>query len=60
MDKFEPVSGRGDVDHAEEAVGELVVSGGDGAIDFKMAEHAFDAVALSVECPVIIDCHSAI
>ena len=34
VDKFEPVSGGGDVDHAEEAFGELVISGCDGAVDF--------------------------
>ncbi len=34
VDKFEPVSGGGDMDHVEEAFGELVVAGGDGAVDF--------------------------
>ena len=55
MDKFEPVSGGSDMDHAEEAVGQLVVSGGDGAVDLELAEHALDAVALLVECPVMLD-----
>ncbi len=40
VDKFEPVSGGGDMDHAEEAVGELIVAGGDGTVDLEMAEHA--------------------
>lgn len=31
VDKFKPVSGGGDVDQAEEAVGELVIAGGKGA-----------------------------
>lgn len=48
MDKFEPVSGGGQVEHTEETFGELVVAGGDGAVDFEMTEHAFDAVALTV------------
>lgn len=33
VDKFEPVSGSGDMDHAEEAIGQLVVSGGDRSVD---------------------------
>lgn len=48
VDKFEPVSGGGEVDHAEEAVGQLVVAGGNGAVDLQMPEHALDAVALLV------------
>lgn len=38
------------MDHAEEAVGQLIVAGGDGAIDLEVTEHALDAVALLVEC----------
>ena len=49
MDKFEPVSFSGEVEHSEEAAGELVVSGGDGAVDLEVAEHALDAVSLLVE-----------
>jgi len=60
VDKFEPVSGGGDMDHAEEAVGELVVAGGDGAVDFEMTEHALDAVLLLVERAVMFDLHPAI
>ena len=48
VDKFEPVSGGGEMDHSEEAVGQLIVSGGDGAVDFELPEHALDAVALLV------------
>ncbi|TWH84519.1 hypothetical protein IQ25_02274, partial [Novosphingobium taihuense] len=48
VDKFEPVSGGGEMDHPEEAVGQLIVSGGDGAVDFKLPEHALDAIALLV------------
>ena len=48
------------MDHAEEAVGELVVAGGDGAVDFEMTEHALDAVLLLVERAVMFDLHPAI
>jgi len=48
------------MDHAEEAVGQLVVAGGNGAIDLEMAEHALHAIALSVERPIIIDFHTAV
>ena len=60
VDKFEPVSGGGEVDHAEEAAGELVVARGDGTIDLEVAEHALDAVALLVKRPVMIDFHPAV
>ena len=48
------------MDHSEEAVGELIVSGGDGAVDLKVAEHALDAVALLVENSVMFDFHAAV
>ena len=60
MDKFEPVSGGGEVDHAEEAVGQLVIAGGDGTVDLEVAEHALDAVALLVERPVMFDFDAAV
>ena len=60
MDKFEPVSGGGEVDHAEEAAGELVITGGDGAVDLEVAEHALDAIALLVERSVMVDLHTAV
>lgn len=60
VDKFEPVSGGGEMDHAEEAVGKLVVAGGDGAVDFEMAEHALDAVALLVERSIMLDLDAAV
>lgn len=60
VDKFEPVSGSGKMDHSEEAVGELVIAAGDGAIDFEMAEHALDAIALLVERTVMLDLHTAV
>lgn len=53
VDKFEPTSGCGDMHHAEQAVSQLVVAGSDGAVDFEMAEHALDAVALPVKLPII-------
>lgn len=60
VDKFEPVSGGGEMDHTEEAVGKLVVSGRDGAVDFDMAEHAFDAIAQLVERTIMLDFHAAV
>lgn len=60
VDKFEPVSGRGYMDHAKEAVGQLVVSGGDGAVNLEMAEHALDAVTLLVERSIMLDLHAAV
>ena len=60
VDKFEPVSGGGDMDHAEEAFGELVVSGGDGAVDFQTAKVAFDVIAFTVERPVMFDFDPAV
>ena len=43
------------MDHAEEAFGELVVSGSDGAVDFEAAEEAFDVASFTVERPVMFD-----
>ncbi len=60
VDKFEPVSGGSKMDHAEEAVGQLIVAGGDGAVDLELAEHALDAVALLVERPVMLDLYAAV
>lgn len=60
VDKFEPVSGRSDVNHAEEGFGELVVSGCDGSVDFQVSEHALDPVALFVEGAVVLDRHTLV
>lgn len=60
MDKFEPVSGGGEMNHAEETVGKLVVSGCDGAVDLEVAEHALDAIALPVERPIMLDLHATV
>jgi hypothetical protein len=43
------------MDHSEEAVGQLVVAGGNGAVDLEVTEHALDAVALLVERPIMLD-----
>ena len=48
------------MDHAEEAVGKLVVAGGDGAVDLEMAEHALVPIALFVERAIILDLHAAV
>jgi hypothetical protein len=60
VDKLEPVSVGGDVDHAEEAFGELVISGCDGAIDFQADEEAFDVVSFPLECLVMFDFDPAV
>jgi hypothetical protein len=60
VDKFEPVSGGGEVNHSEEATGKLVVAGGDSPIDLEMAEHALDAVTLFVKRPIMFDFHAAV
>lgn len=36
VDKFEPVSGEGEMDHSEETVGKLVVADGDCAVDLEL------------------------
>lgn len=33
----------------EERAGEFVISGGDGAVDLQVSDHAFDAVALTID-----------
>ena len=43
------------MDHAEEATGQLVVAGSDGAVDLEMTEHALDAIALTVETFAVAD-----
>lgn len=48
------------MDHSKEAVGQLVVSGGDGAVDLELSEHAFDAIALLVKRPIMLDFHTAV
>ena len=60
VDKFEPVSGGGDMDHAEEAFGELIVSSCDGAVDFQAAKEAFDVISFPVERPVMFDLDPAV
>ena len=39
MDKFERVSGGGEVDHAEETADELAITGGDSSVDLEVVEH---------------------
>lgn len=60
MDKFKPVSGGGEVDHSQEAAGQLVVAGGNGTVDLEVAEHALDAVALLVERSVMLDLYPSV
>jgi hypothetical protein len=58
--KFEPVSGGNDLNHAEEAFGELIISSGDGAVDFQTAEEVLDVIAFLVERPVMFDLDVAV
>jgi hypothetical protein len=48
------------MDHAEEAFGELIISGGDGAVDFQAPEEAFDLISFPVERPVMFDLDAAV
>jgi hypothetical protein len=48
------------MNHAHEAGSELIISRGNGAVDFQMAEHALDAVALLVERPIMFNLHPAV
>ena len=48
------------MDHSEEAVGQLIVSGGDGAVDLELPKHALNAIALLVERPIMPDFHTAV
>lgn len=48
------------MDHSKEAVGKLIVSGGDGAVNLELSEHALDAIALLVECAIMFDLNAAI
>jgi len=60
VDKFEPVSGGGEMDHSEKAAGQLIVSAGNGAVDLEVSEHALDSVALFVERPAMLDLHAPV
>lgn len=60
MNKFEPASGGCEMDHADKAVGQLIVSGGDGTVDLDLSERALDAVALLVERPIMLDFHASV
>jgi len=42
VDEFEPLSCGSNMNHADEALGELVVSSSNGAVDFQSAKHPFD------------------
>lgn len=60
VDRFELVSGGGYMGHAEEALGELLVPGGDGTIDFQVIEVGFDVIAFFVEHAVVLDREPAV
>ena len=52
MDKFDPEFDGGQVEHAKEAVGELVVASGDGAVGLEVTDVAFDPAAQAIEAAV--------
>ena len=60
MDKIEPVSGGGEIDHPQETVGQLIVTDGDGPVPFQATGHAFDAIALLLERPVMLGFRTAV
>ena len=60
VDKFDPISSWSQEEHAEECLGELVVSGSDGTVDLEVPEDALDAIALAVEAFTVSDRHLAI
>jgi hypothetical protein len=48
------------MNHAEEAIGQLIIAGGDCPVDLEVAEHALDAVALLIERLVMFDFYAAV
>lgn len=60
VDEFEPVPGGGNMDHAHQAFGELIVPSCDSAVDFQASEHALDAFVLFVERQVMFDLSPAV
>lgn len=46
------------MDHSKEAIGLLIVTCSDGAIDLEVAEYALDTLALLMEGSVILDLHA--
>ena len=55
VDAFEQVAGGCDLDDAEETLSELIVAGGDRAVNLEMTKHALDTIALFVEDAVVAD-----
>ena len=55
MDKFDPITDGGEMEHPEEALGQFVIACGDGTINLQVAEHAFDPVSQPVEALVPAD-----
>lgn len=47
------------MDHSKKAVGQSMVSGGDGVVDLRAAEHAVNAIALLVGRPIVLDFRAA-
>ena len=60
VDKFEPLSGGGELSHAEKAVGKVVIAGGDGTVDLEVAEEAFDVIVFTVKRLAMLDFDPAV
>jgi hypothetical protein len=60
VDKFDPISGGGNKDHTEEALGELIVPGCDSAVDFQTDKVALDIIVFLIERLVMFDLDPAI
>lgn len=60
VDKFEPVFSGGEMDHAGEAIGELVIPCCDGTVALEMAKHTLNPVSFFVKVSVVVDRHLAI
>jgi hypothetical protein len=53
VDKFDPVSGCCEIQHAEKGFGELIVACRNGAVDLEMADDPLDPVSLAIKSLVI-------
>lgn len=58
--KFEPVSDGGDLDHDEEVISGLIISGCNAALGFQAAEAGPDIIALAVQHAVMVDFDPAV
>ena len=55
VDKFDPVSGCCEVQHAQKGFSELVIAGCDGAVDLEVADNPFDPVSLAIKSLIVAE-----